>query len=30
MIITQAQCHNLSVVSKDENFKKYDVNLIWE
>ncbi|QHV00745.1 type II toxin-antitoxin system VapC family toxin [Synechocystis sp. CACIAM 05] len=30
MIIAQAQQHNFSVISKDENFKKYNVNLIWE
>lgn len=30
MIISQAQCHNLPAISKDENFKKYDINLLWE
>ncbi|AIE73056.1 MULTISPECIES: type II toxin-antitoxin system VapC family toxin [unclassified Synechocystis] len=30
MIIAQAQHHNFSVISKDGNFKKYNVNLIWE
>lgn len=28
MIISQAQCHNLPAISKDENFKKYDINLL--
>ncbi|MBE9174547.1 PIN domain-containing protein [Synechocystis salina LEGE 06155] len=29
-IIAQAQCHNSSIISKDENFKKYDIDLVWE
>ncbi len=30
IIIAQAMIENLSVVSKDEQFKKYDISLIWK
>ena len=29
MLITQAKTKNLTIITKDKSFKKYDVNILW-
>ncbi len=30
MLIAQARIDNMIIITKDSNFKKYDVNILWE
>lgn len=29
MLISQAKTENLTIITKDENFKKYDIEIVW-